>query len=405
MNEHSVRYQGWRVVAACSASAFFATIPLTSFGIFMPDVCQALAWSREAASTAFGTLTLAAAISAPLAGRLLDRVGARRVIITCLAVSGCASASLLLLTRSLWHFRAIFGLIGLAMTGASPIAYSRAIFGWFDALRGRALGMLMAGSAISVIAIPPIARALIDGFGWRTAWLILGLATLAIALPAAVLFIHDRPRLQADAGSPSEGCSVYDALRSRVLWTLVVVVFCATVATNAALVHIVSLLSDRGVPESQAALALSAMGAASLTGRLATGWMLDRFQPVRVSVVMVAIAAAGPFVLAAAHSLEMGIVAAVCLGFGSGGETDIIPYLLSRYFGLRSLSTLYGLNWTAWGIAGAVGPILMGRAFDATGSYSVTLFVLGVVTLAASGLTSTLPAIPRTQPAGTATAA
>ena len=328
MNEHSVRYEGWRVVGACSASACFATIPLTSFGIFMPDVCQALSWSREAASSAFGTLTLAAAISAPLAGRLLDRVGARRVIIICLAVSGCASASLLLLTGSLWHFRAVFGLIGLAMTGASPIAYSRAIFGWFDALRGRALGMVMAGSAISVIAIPPIAGALIDGFGWRTAWLIFGVATLAIALPAAMLFIHDRARLPAEATSPSQGLAVHDALRSRVLWTLVVVVFCATSATNGALVHLVSLLSDRGVPDSRAALALSAMGAAGLIGRLATGWMLDRFHPVRVSVVMVTTAAAGPFVLAGAHSFEMGIVAAVCLGFGSGGETDIIPYLL-----------------------------------------------------------------------------
>ena len=159
MNEHSLRYQGWRVVGACSASAFFATVPLTSFGVFMPDVCDALSWSREAASTAFGTLTLAAAVSAPLVGRLLDRVGARRVIIASLAMSGCAVASLALLTTSLWHFRAVFGLIGLAMIGASPIAYSRAIFGWFDALRGRALGLLMAGSAISAIAIPPLAQA------------------------------------------------------------------------------------------------------------------------------------------------------------------------------------------------------------------------------------------------------
>ena len=74
VNEHSGGYQGWRVVGASSASAFFATIPLTSFGIFMPDVCQALSWSRGAVSAAFATLTLAAAMSAPLAGRLLDRV-------------------------------------------------------------------------------------------------------------------------------------------------------------------------------------------------------------------------------------------------------------------------------------------------------------------------------------------
>jgi MFS family permease len=74
------------------------------------------------------------------------------------------------------------------------------------------------------------------------------------------------------------------------------------------------------------------MGAASLAGRLVTGWMLDRFAPVRVSMLMLTIAAAGPFVLAGSHSLEAGLVAAVCLGFGSGGEIDVVPYLLSRYF-------------------------------------------------------------------------
>src|SRR5262245_58928132 len=89
----------------------------------------------------------------------------------------------------------------------------------------------------------------------------------------------------------------------------------------------------------------------------------------------------------------MGVVAAMCIGFGSGGEVDVIPYLLSRHFGRRSMSVLYGLNWTAWGLAAASGALLMGRAYDATGSYSLALMELGSITLAAAGLMLTLPAL------------
>jgi predicted MFS family arabinose efflux permease len=82
----------------------------------------------------------------------------------------------------------------------------------------------------------------------------------------------------------------------------------------------------------------------------------------------------------------------VLIGGGSGGEIDVNPYLLSRYFGLRSLATLYGFNWMALGIGGALGPILMGRAHDATGSYATILTQLAIVTLATAGLFLTLPA-------------
>ena len=164
------------------------------------------------------------------------------------------------------------------------------------------------------------------------------------------------------------------------------------------MVHIVALLADRGVAVGRAALAISAIGAASLVGRLVTGWLLDRFAPARVAVAMLTIGATGAFLLAVAHSLPAGLVAAICIGFGSGGELDVIAYSLARAFGLRSLSTLYGFNWTAWGLAGAAGPIVVGRAFDTTGSYTTTLLVLGCVTLAAAGLMMTLPALQSREP-------
>ena len=82
---------------------------------------------------------------------------------------------------------------------------------------------------------------------------------------------------------------------------------------------------------------------------------------------------------------------AALIGVGMGGEADVTPYLLSRYFGLRAFSTLYGFTWTAYAIAGAIGPILMGRAFDLTGSYTALLTVLSAATLAVALLMLLLP--------------
>jgi MFS family permease len=145
------------------------------------------------------------------------------------------------------------------------------------------------------------------------------------------------------------------------------------------MVHVPAMLSDRGVDEGLAALALSALGGASLAGRLLTGWLLDRFDGPRVALALMGVAALGTFLLAHASSFATAALAAALVGFG--GELDVTPYLLARYFGLRSVSTLYGTTWMALGAAGALGPLLLGMAFDATGSYAAVLerFAAGLV--------------------------
>jgi predicted MFS family arabinose efflux permease len=241
---------------------------------------------------------------------------------------------------------------------------------------------------------PPAAQALIRLSGWRGAYLALGGLVLAVGLPIVVRFVRERPSAQAGAAGAVDGASVREALRSRVFWILVIVIFGSMIASNGAIVHLSALLTDRGVSASRAAFAVSAMGGASLAGRLLTGWLLDRFPAPRVSFALLALAALGTFLLADARSFATGVLAAVLLGFGIGGEIDVTPYLLSRYFGLRSLSTLYGLTWTAVGTAGAVGPVLMGRAFDATGSYETVLLQLAASILGSALLMLTLPNCP-----------
>jgi MFS family permease len=88
------------------------------------------------------------------------------------------------------------------------------------------------------------------------------------------------------------------------------------------------------------------------------------------------ITALGVFLLAGAGSFTAGCLASALIGVGAGGEAATTPYLLTRYFGVRAFSTLYGLTWTFYAAAGAIGPVILGRAFDATGSYASLLLLL-----------------------------
>ena len=396
MQESDLRYEGWRVVLACGVGTFCASAPYYVFAVFLKPISDEFAWSRESAAAGYSAMAVVAAVAAAPMGRLLDRVGAWRIVWPCLTISGLAVSSLSLLTSSLLHLYIVSGVIGLATIGASPVAYSRAIFSWFDAHRGRALGLMLGGAAMAAILLPPWAATLLQRFGWRVSWLAFGLMTLIIGVPVVAAWLRERVTPPPSSSvAQLTGVVLVDALRTRRFWTLTLVICGAGIVTSGTLVHLSALLTDRGFSAGGAAGVISVMGVANLAGRLLTGWLLDRYHAPAVSAALLTIAALGVLLLSIVHSVPLALVAALLIGIGTGGEVDVNPYLLSRYFGMRSLSTLYGFNWMAWGLASAAGPVLMGRAFDSTGSYAVVLVRLAVVTLFAAVLMLTLPAPAR----------
>jgi MFS family permease len=394
-DEQDFAYEGWRVAAASAVGVFvgFASLLVYTFGIFLKPLAEEFSWSREAVSAAFGVAAMTTAAASPLLGYFFDRVNPRRIIVPAIVVFGSAFASLSLLTAHLWQLYATFFVMGLVANGTAQMAYSRAVSTWFDRRRGAALALVMSGGAAGAIVLPPLAGLLIERRGWRSAAFLLGGAALAIGLPVALAFIRERP-VARSARHHAAAAAVHEALRSRVFWILVVVLFANSVAQNGALTHMAAMLTDRGMAPASAALALSAMGAASLVGRLLTGVLLDRFPPTRVTMALFTIAAAGTLLLAEARTFAQGIAAAGLIGVGMGAEADITPFLLSRYFGLRSFSTLYGFTWTAYAAAGALGPLLMGRAFDLTGSYERLLLILGVMMAGVAALMLAMPPCP-----------
>jgi len=218
------------------------------------------------------------------------------------------------------------------------------------------------------------------------------LLILLIGLPPAIMYGRSRgERVGGVGASELSGMRWQRGLLTLSFWIIVAVLFLSSMSINGVVTHQVPLLTDHGMPARSAALTISVLGGANVAGRVATGWLLDRFPGPRVGFVLLALASGGIFLLARVASFPLGCVAAALLGFGAGGTSNTTPYLLTRYFGLRAFSTLYGLTFTFYAVAGAIGPVLMGRVFDRTGSYTSTLGTFGLVTGVAAILMLFLP--------------
>ena len=394
-NERRLGYPGWRVAAAASGAVFFsfASLLVYTFSVFLKPVTQEFHWSREAASIAFGLAALCVAVCSPMLGALLDRMDPRRVLIPCFIVFGTAFASLALLTNHLWHLYLVFIVLGFVGNGTAHLAYSGALTSWFRQRRGLAFALLMSGGAFGAMVLPAVAQWLISNVGWRGSYAFLGFSVLVFGLPLATRV--KRRNGETAHEHKEQSSSVKQALTSWTFWIILIVLFSASLCQNGAIAHLAALLTDRGISPTTAALSMSMLGGATLAGRLVTGWLLDRYFAPRVAVCLLGVAALGTYILAIAHSPISGCLAAALIGFGMGGEADITPYLLSRYFGLGSFSTLYGFSWTVYAIAGAVGPVIMGRAFDLTGSYGALLSQLAVFSLATALMMLLLPPYPK----------
>jgi MFS family permease len=389
-------YPGWLVVLAAYSGAMvsFGSLLVFTFSVFVKPLTRTFGWSRQSVSAAFGCAALTVAASSPALGHLLDRWGPRRVILPCMAVFGVGFASLGFLTARLWHLYAVFVLLGMVGNGTTQMGYSRAVSTWFERRRGLALALVMAGVGTGAIILPPLAQGLIGAYGWRATYLVLGMLVLLLGLPLTAAFVRERPTSGVEAPAVVEGATLAEGLRSRVFWILIGTLMLSSVSVNGAIAHLAPLLTDRGVSASQAALAASLLGLASFIGRLLTGFLLDRFFGPRVGLGLFLATAGGILLLRHAGSSVSGFAAAVLIGLGVGAEADLTPYLLTRYFGLRAFSTLCGCTWTAYALAGAIGPVWMGRSFDTTGSYASLLTLLSATTLAAAGMLIFLPKYP-----------
>lgn len=399
-NEFEFSYYGWRVaLAAClGVMAGFGSLFVYTFSVFVKPLGTEFGWSREAISRGFAIAAVTVGASSPLLGRWIDRLGPRRIILVCITVFGCGIASLGLLRAGIWRFYATCFVLGAVGNGAAHLAYSRSISTWFEKRLGTAFALVMLGAGLGATILPPVAQALVSAHGWRTAYVLLGGISLVLGLPLSMRYIRDK-KTSADKNShrpvtSMPGMTWQQGIQSIAFWIIVAILFVSAISMNGALSQLSALLTDRGMTAGQAALCASVLGGSSLLARLGVGRLLDRFFGAHVALAVNLITAVGIFMLARASGFSIGCLAVALIGIGAGGEAAITPYLLTRYFGLRGFSTLYGLTWTFYAVAAAIGPVILGRAFDATGSYASLLVLLAAALAVAAVMNLALPRYP-----------
>lgn len=394
-------FYGWWIVAVSALGLFLgaASIVVYSFSVFLAPLAHEFHSSRGAISFAFTLFGLAGALGALIMGRLIDRFGARKVVIVSTALFALALLSNELFSEKLWELYALFVLLGILGPGTGALSYSNLVSHWFDRHRGLALGLMMLGVGTGATLMPSIAQRVISAFGWRVTYVLFGLTMLLIAVPLPALLLKDRPQnmgLLPDGDSMprslvtesmrDQGLSWSKARADATFWSMASA-FCLVMAgLQGTLVHLPAMLVDRGSSAQIGALAASCIGAALLVGRVGTGYLLDRFFAPYVAALLFGQAALGILLLVVHGPNWLPFIAAVSVGLGVGAEADLMAYMISRYFGLRSFSEIYSYAWAAFVISVAIGPYLMGLGFDKTGSYRLPLLAFVLAASAAAVL-------------------
>ncbi|NHO65806.1 MFS transporter [Aestuariicella hydrocarbonica] len=368
------------------------TLVVYSFGVFFQPLAQEFGWSRSEIAGALSISQLGLVIAGPIHGILIDRFGAQRLLPLSIVGLGLTMVSLYWLTDSKFHLYACFFLMTVLGATASPLGYSQIIVQRFDRHRGLALGIALAAVGVGAMIFPSGVQQLISNVGWRSAFLAIGLAGLIPLLFCPLMFRqskrHSHP-LQAIQCCADEPPRPHANKRTFILLGLIFTAMgSVTVGIYA---HFIPMLSDRNMDPAQAAMMAGIVGVAVIVSRGFIGWVVDNVHaPLVLAMITMGIAVACILL-----NLEVGsfvlVIVAVLLGLGLGAEMDLLSFLVSRYWPQKSFGTIYGPLFGIFSIGTASGPLLVGLAFDHSGSYTYALFTAIVLAALIAILCTLLP--------------
>ena len=376
------------VVSACALAVGQGPINVFAAGVFIKPIADSLHLGRGSVSTAIAVSGVLTAIAAPLFGHALDERGVRRPLLTSIALFGLTTAALGLVS-SITGLFVLYALSGLVGVGQNPTAYSKVLAAYFDRRRGLAMGLALAGVGLGTALIPALSARLIGAVGWRGAYACLAAVIVVLAFLPVLFWLPEPARHSSRGAEGLPGVSFAEAVRSRPYWTLAIAFFFTTVAINGALVHVVPLLTDRGMTASAAAGTLAAAGMALIAGRVAAGYVMDRVFAPYVAMASLLGPMAGVAILGWSTSLSP-FVATALLGLGIGVEVDLMSFLVTRYFGLRAFGALHGLMFAALVLGNAAGASALGWSFQLLDSYQPGFIAFELLLLVATVLFATL---------------
>lgn len=390
----------WTLVLAACVGFSFMSLMTPAAGVFMQPVGKEFGWNRTELSMGIALSALVAIILAPFIGVLIDRWGARKLALPGIVLTGLSIATFSLATSSFALWLALWVMWGMCSLLVLSTVWAAAVASVFREGRGLALGITMAGTAVSTVIAPPLANWLIGSVGWRLAFVWIGLGWGAVAFVLAYFFLFDvanQPgaRSRKDLAEAEEGLSLSEARRSSALWRVALATFLILTITIAVVVHQFPIIVEAGIDETWAAWLVSLSGAAGIVGKLVTGVLIDRFHARWIGgVTLASTAVAFPLMIPGIATPLLVVIGVIIAGYAAGTKIQLCGYLTARYAGMKHYGTIFGLMTSAISMSSFVGPLLAGKLRDMSGSYAPFLILGAVVSLISGGLILSLGNYP-----------
>lgn len=383
-------FYGWNIMAVFVVGGFLGAGTSQLFmGVMLKPITEDLGWTRTAVTGALTAGTIVAGLISPIFGRLADKHGPR-VLVTVGALLVACSYFLMASVTAVWmlYFAYILGR-SMASINLGGVVAMTAAANWFRRKRGRALGLsamsLPLGGSILVLT----AQAIIDGPGWRTVFVLFGIAMLAIVVVPAALILRKRPEDMgllpdgdsADSNGPANtskssrepeySWTVKEAVRTPTLWFLILSAALGVLANGAVSFHQIAYYTDQGIDTKQAAVALSVFGLMGAISSGMWGFLVERFSERYMAIIAMGVAGTCMLFVQLVDTTSEAIIFSVFFGISARGEASLIQMMIAQYYGRNSYGTISSLLSPFQMLGLGFGPLAASVVHDIVGSYDI----------------------------------
>ncbi|HEX2228655.1 MAG TPA: MFS transporter [Candidatus Binatia bacterium] len=398
-------FYGWMIVGIAMLAGFLGSgVSNVTMAVVLKPITEDLGWSRTLASSAITIGSITGGLLAPLVGPLADRLGPRMLLPVGAALAGTLVVCLSL-TYEPWHFYATFvparALAETLLTGVVPMT---AVTNWFYLKRPRAIGLVALSVPLGSFALSLLYQFMIAAYGWRSAFMMLGVALWLFVVLPGFFFLRRQPEdlgLLPDGALPhaksaradrserapeagEQSWTFKEAARTRALWLLVAAATFYSVSTGGIAFHMVAYFTDVQIPPAAAVGALSAMALTGAFGSGLWGALAEKIHPRALGITTMVLSAAAVVLLMQVRAASAAFVFAIVFGLSARGGFVLMHVLLARYFGRRSFGAITSALEPFHKRGLGVGALLAGMTFDLSGSYQIAfLFFLGNYLIAA----------------------